>query len=133
VTKDLTLEWVEKVTLPDPTGKMKDSPGCLRKVREKNVSSPIVSFKSTLPLILCKVSIGESNRFAHQEMVKAKANGKTENNICGAKWKHGITVGGFMVFFGILLQMCLFPLPGHSYILYWAHGAVVFPFVNKMP
>jgi hypothetical protein len=41
--------------------------------------------------------------------------------------------GEFMVFFGILLQMCIFPLPGHSYILYWAHGAVMFPFVNKMP
>jgi hypothetical protein len=37
-----------------------------------------------------------------------------------------------MVFFGILLQMCLFPLPGHSYVLYWAHGAIMFPFVNKM-
>jgi hypothetical protein len=38
-----------------------------------------------------------------------------------------------MVFFGILLQMCLFPLPGNSCVLYWAHGAVVFPFINKMP
>jgi hypothetical protein len=37
-----------------------------------------------------------------------------------------------MVFFGILLQMCLFPLPGHSYVLYWAYGDVMFPFVKKM-
>jgi hypothetical protein len=79
------------------------------------------------------VSFEKSNRFAHHEMVKAKAKGKTENNICGAKWKHYIKLGGFMVLFGILLQMCLFPLPGHSYILYKAHDAVMFPFVIKMP
>jgi hypothetical protein len=57
---------------------MKDSPGCLRKGREKNFRSPVVSFMSTLPLVFWKISIGESNRFAHQEMVKAKAKGKTE-------------------------------------------------------
>jgi hypothetical protein len=37
-----------------------------------------------------------------------------------------------MVFFGILLQMCLFPLSWNSYILDWAHGDIMFPFVNKM-
>jgi hypothetical protein len=85
----------------------------------------------THPLVFWKVSFGESNRFAHQEMVKAKARRKTENNICGAKWKD-ITLGEFMVFFGILLQMCLFPLPVHSYVMYWAHGAIMFSFVNKI-
>jgi hypothetical protein len=117
--------------LPEPTDKMKDTPGGLQKGRKKNFRSPVVSFMSTLPLFFWKVSFGESNRFAHQEMVKAKARRKTENNICGAKWKD-ITLGEFMVFFGILLQMCLFPLPGHSYVLYWAYGDVMFPFVKKM-
>jgi hypothetical protein len=37
-----------------------------------------------------------------------------------------------MVFFGILLQMCLFPFPGHSFVLYWVHGAIMFLFVNKI-
>jgi hypothetical protein len=120
-------------TLPEPTDKMKDSHGCLRKGGENSFCSPVVYFMSTLPLVFWKVSIVKSNRFAHQEMVKAKAKGKTEKNICGAKWKQDITLGGFMVLFGILLQMCLFPLPGHSYILYWVHGAAMFPFVNKMP
>jgi hypothetical protein len=72
-----------------------------------------------------------SNRFAHQEMVKAKARGKTENNICGAKCKD-ITLGEFMIFLCILLQMCIFPLTGHSYVLYWVYGAIMFHFVNKM-
>jgi hypothetical protein len=58
VTKYITLEWVEKGTLPEPTDKMKDSPSCLRKGCEKNFRSPVVSFKSTLTLILCKVFIG---------------------------------------------------------------------------
>jgi hypothetical protein len=110
--------------------KIKDTPGGLRKGREKNFWSPVVSFMSTLPLVFCKVSFGESNRFAHQEMAKANARGKTENNICGAKWKD-IKLGEFMVFFGVLLQMCLFPLPGH-FFLYWVHGAIMFSFVNKM-
>jgi hypothetical protein len=90
VTKYLTLDWFEGGCFPEPTNKMKDTPGGLRKGREKNFWSPVVSFMSTLPLVFWKVSFGESNRFAHQEM--AKARGKTENNICGAKWK-GITLG----------------------------------------
>jgi hypothetical protein len=64
-------------------------------------------------------------------MAKAMARENTEKNICGAKWKD-ITLGEFMVFFGILLQICIFPLPGHSYVLYWAYGAIMFPFINKM-
>jgi hypothetical protein len=43
------------------------------------------------------VSFGEINRFAHQETGKAKAKGKTEKNICGAMWKHGITLGVYGV------------------------------------
>jgi hypothetical protein len=58
VTKDLTLEWVEEGNLPKPTDKMKDSPCCLRKGCEKNFRSPVMSFISTLPLILWEVSIG---------------------------------------------------------------------------
>jgi hypothetical protein len=131
VTKYLNLDWVEEDCLPDPTNKMKDTPGGLFKGREKNFRSPVVSLMSTLPLVLWKVSFRESNRFAHQEMEKAQTRGKTENNMCGAKWKD-ITLGDFMVFFGILLKMCLFPLPWHSYVLCWAHGAIIFPFVNKM-
>jgi hypothetical protein len=114
VKKVLTLEWVEEGTLLEPTEKMKDSPGYIRNGREKNFHSPTVIFMSTLPPVFWKVSIGESNMFAHQEMVKAKANEKTRKNICGAKWKHDIRLGEFMVFFGILLQICPFPLPGHS-------------------
>jgi hypothetical protein len=37
-----------------------------------------------------------------------------------------------MVFIGILLHMCLFPLPGHSYVLYRLYGAGAYTFVNKM-
>jgi hypothetical protein len=65
VTKDLTLDWVEESCLPEPTNKMKNTPGGLRKGRGKNFRSPVVSFMSTLPLVFCKVSFGERNRFAH--------------------------------------------------------------------
>jgi hypothetical protein len=92
---------------------MKDTSGGLRKGREKNFLSSVVSFVSALQLVFWKVSLGEINRFVHQEMAKVKERRKTENNIFGVKWKD-ITLGEFMVFFGILLQMCLSPLPGHS-------------------
>jgi hypothetical protein len=106
-------------------------PGGLRKGREKNFLSSVVSFVSALQLVFWKVSLGEINRFVHQEMAKVKERRKTENNIFGVKWKD-ITLGEFMVFFGILLQMCLSPLPGRSYVLYWAYGAIMFAFFNKM-
>jgi hypothetical protein len=61
---------------------MKYTPGGLHKVHKKNFRSPVVSFMSTVPLVFWKVSFRESNRFAHQEMAKAKARGKTENKIC---------------------------------------------------
>jgi hypothetical protein len=108
VTKDLMLDWVEEGTLPKPMDTIKDTPGCLRKVRKKHVRYHVVSFMSTLPLIFWKISFDESNRFAHQEIRKAKEKGLTENNICGAKWKHDITLGELMVFFGILLWICIF-------------------------
>jgi hypothetical protein len=65
VTKYLTLDWVEGGCLPKPTDKMKDTPGGLRKGREKNFRAPVVSFMSTLPLVFWKVSFGERNMFAH--------------------------------------------------------------------
>jgi hypothetical protein len=77
VTKDLTLGWVEGGCLPEPTDKMKDTSGGLRKGREKNFRSPVVSFVSTLSLVFWKLAFGENYMFAHQEMVKAKARGKT--------------------------------------------------------
>jgi hypothetical protein len=85
VTEDLTLDWVEENTLLDPKEKMKDTHGCLRKGRENNVRYPVVSFVSTLPLIFWKISFGESNRFAHQEMRNANTKCLTENNMCGAQ------------------------------------------------
>jgi hypothetical protein len=133
VTQDLTLDWVEEGTLPEPKDKTKDTPGCLRRGCENNFRSPVVSFMSTLPLIFWKVSFGESTSFAHHEMRKARAKGLTENKMCGTKWKQDITLGEFMVFFGILLQMCLFLLPWNLYVLYWAYGAVMYPFINKIP
>jgi hypothetical protein len=114
VTKDLTLEPMEN---------MKHAPGCLRNGRKKHFRSPFISCMCTLLLNFWKVSFGEINRFAHHEMWKVKAKGKTKNIMCGAKWKHNTTLGEFMVLFSILLQMCILPLPGHSYVLYWAHGA----------
>jgi hypothetical protein len=118
VTQDLTLDWVEEGTLPEPKDKMKDAPGCLLKGREQIFRSPVVSFMSTLPLIFWKVSFGEINRLAHQEMRKARAIVLNEHNLCGTKWKQDITLGEFMVFFGILLQMYSFPLSVYSYMLY---------------
>jgi hypothetical protein len=56
VMKDLTLNWVEGGCPPEPTDKMKDTPGGLRKVCEKNSRSPVVSFMSALPLVFWKVS-----------------------------------------------------------------------------
>jgi hypothetical protein len=73
---------------------------------------------STLPLLFWKICVGQSNTFANQKMDKAKEKGKPENVICDTKWRHDITLGEFMVFMGILLYMCFFPLPGHSYVLY---------------
>jgi hypothetical protein len=87
---------------------------------------------SNIPIIFWKVSFGKRNMFGHQETRMGNAKGLAEKNICGAKWKHNITLGEFMVFFGILLQMRLFPLPYHSYVMYWAYGAVVYPFINGL-
>jgi hypothetical protein len=121
VMQYITLDWVKEGTLPEPKKKMKDTLGCLRKDRHNNFCSPVVSCMSTLLLIFWKVSFAESNRFDHDELRKAREKWLTENIICGTKWKQDITLGEFMVFFGILLQMLLFPLPVRSYVLYLAH------------
>jgi hypothetical protein len=123
---------VEEGETTEPTDKMTDTPRSLQKGREKNFWAPIVALMSTLPLLFWKICVVQSNKFAHQEMDKAKEKGKPENVICGTKWRHAIVLGEFMVFMGILLFMCLFPLPGHSYVLYWSYGAVSYNFVNKI-
>jgi hypothetical protein len=123
---------VEEGETTEPTDKMTDTPRSLRKGREKKCRAPIVALMSTLPLLFWKIYVGQSNKFAHQEMDKAKEKGKPENVICGTKWRHDIVLGKFMVFMGILLFMGIFPLPGHSYVLYWSYGAILYTFVNKM-
>jgi hypothetical protein len=123
--------FVDQDAYDDPPT-MTDTPRSLRKGREKSFRAPIVAFMSTLPLLFWKICVGQSNKFAHQEMDKAKEKGKPENVICGTKWRHDITLCKFMVFMGILLYMCIFPLPDHSYVLHWLYGAVSYPFVNKM-
>jgi hypothetical protein len=130
--KEYSLDWVEEGEVPDPTDKMNDTPGCLRICRKKNVRAHIASTMSTLPLLCLNICIEESNNFAHQEMDKAKEKYNHENVICGTKWRHAINLGKFMVFIGILLHMCMFPLPGHSYLLSWSYDAITYSFVNKM-
>jgi hypothetical protein len=78
---------------PEPTDKMKDMPECLKKCREKNFRAPAIAMVPTLPLLFWKTCIGQSNKFAHQEMDQAKVKGDPENVLCGAKWRHNITLG----------------------------------------
>jgi hypothetical protein len=88
---------------------------------------------SALPLLFWNICIEEINKFAHQEMDKVKEKDNPDNVICGVKWQHDTTLGEYMVFMGILLHMCLiFPLRGHSYVLYWSYGAIACPVFDKM-
>jgi hypothetical protein len=89
---EYTLDWVEEGETPEPTDKMADTPGSLRKGRENNWRASIVALMSTLPLLFWKISVGQSNKFAHQEMEKAKDKWKPENVTHRTKWRHDITL-----------------------------------------
>jgi hypothetical protein len=64
--KDYLLDWVEEVETPEPTDKITETPGSLRKGREKNFPAPSVAFMSTLPLLFWKICVKKSNKIAHQ-------------------------------------------------------------------
>jgi hypothetical protein len=84
---------------------------------------------STLPLIFWKVSFGESNRFAHQELRKENAKGLAEIFL----WSKVATRHHIEGVHGVLwYPSSNVPLPTIR-ALYWAYGAIMYPFVNEMP
>jgi hypothetical protein len=53
--KEYMLDWEEEGELPKPTENMKDTPGCLRKGREKNCRAPVITMMLMLPLLFWKI------------------------------------------------------------------------------
>lgn len=60
--------------------------------------------------------VSQNNKYAN-DMMKSENN--TTGFISGNKWQRDITIDEIIIFFGIMLHMCLRPIPGRPYTDAW--------------
>ena len=76
-------------------------------------TSPLASLLRFLPIGIWLDIVKESNRYASQTRISSK------QTVSGVPWKQDITIKELMTFFGIMLHMCIRPMPGHPYTDAW--------------
>jgi hypothetical protein len=110
-----------------PADKMEDRPSTLLPgAATKWVYSPISAFLAFLPIALWEKIAHETSRYARQVMTN-----NNTNMIASRKWVRAVSLTEIMQFFGILLKMVLYPLPGQSYAAYWDNPEL-YSFVKHM-
>jgi hypothetical protein len=123
--------WQRYGVLEEPQNKMPFSPGRLKPEYVKNFATPLDSIMSIFPLIYWKIIARESNDNAQTKLdLQLLKNGK--RNISGCCWTHDTTYTEILHFYGILMMMVLFPLPGATYTSYWTYASPMFTWTNMM-
>ena len=110
----LRFKWRADTEIPEPVGISRDKTTTVKPEYTSFFSSPINSFLSFVPLKLFKTIVFFSNKYAHDVMSK-----NANNLISGANWNRDISINEMMVFFGILIKMTLWPMPGQPYENAW--------------
>jgi hypothetical protein len=94
--------------------KMPFSHGRLKLEYVNNFVTPLDSMMSISPLIYWKIVVHESNDNAQIKLdLQFQNNGK--RTISRARWTHDTMYIEILRFYGILMMMVLFPLPGAAY------------------
>jgi hypothetical protein len=83
------------------------------------------------PLIYWKIISRETNDNAHMNIEQQFAT-TGKHTISGSRWTHDTTFKEILQFYGILIMMVLFPLPGATYTAYWTYGSPMFPWTNTI-
>jgi len=76
-------------------------------------TTPLESLLKFLPIGIWLDIVKESNRYANQKRISSK------QTISGLTWNQDITIKELMTFFGIMLHMCIRPMPGYTYTHAW--------------
>lgn len=105
---DNGLTWKLNKKVSPPLNVSKGKKSRLKKDAKKHFSTPGSSLLAFLPLKFWKLWCFETNRYGK---MKAKEKGSSFSPV---------SLKEFMKFFGILLKMTMFPMPGQSYPVYWA-------------
>jgi hypothetical protein len=86
---------------------------------------------SIFPLIYWKIISRETNDNAHMKL-QQQFTMMGKHTISGSRWTHDTTFKEILQFYGILMMMVLFPLPGATYTAYWTYGSPMFPWTNTI-
>jgi hypothetical protein len=125
------LYWQRDGVLEEPQNKMSFLRGRLKPEYVKNFATPLVSIMSIFPLIYWKIIARESNDNAQTKLdLQFLKNGK--QTISGCRWTNETTYTENLQFYGILMMMVFFPLPGATYTAYWTYASPMFTWTNMM-
>ena len=110
------ITWEQNEELPEPSEKSHFGPSQLKEDYSHHFDTILDSFMAFLPHTIWEFILAQSNLYSKQVHEESG-----DNNICGAPWRHDITLDEFMAFMGIHLLMCLHPIPGRDIEYYFQH------------
>jgi hypothetical protein len=122
------LYWQRDGVLEEP----KKMPFLRRRLKPefvKNFATPLNSIMPIFPLMYWKLIARELNDNIQTKLdLKFLKNGK--RTISGCRWTHETTYTEIFKFYGILIIMVLFLLPGATYTSYWTYASPIFTWTN---
>ena len=74
-------------------------------------TTPVHSLLQFIPIGMWLVMLKKSNHYAHEKM-KLQSQLQCHCTISGKPWKNDINIDELMAFWGIMIHMCLRPMPG---------------------
>lgn len=77
-------------------------------------TSPVHSLLQFIPIGMRMEMVKESNRYDHQ-LMDSQLQFDVHGTISGKPWMADITIDELMTFFGIMINMCIRPIPGRTY------------------
>ena len=87
---------------------------------QKLFRTPLISLLQFIPIGMWLIMVKESNKYAHQVM-DSQSQLSTQATISGRPWNSDITINELMTFFGVMIHMCIRPMPGRTYTEAWKY------------
>lgn len=120
------ITWEQNKSIPEPSEKSCFGESKLKEQYAHHFDTVIDSFLAFLPHTIWEFIVAQSNLYAEQVREK-----NSNGYICGAPWKHDITLDEMMTFIGIHILMTLHPIPGRD-IEYYFQNPDIYEFVKAI-
>ena len=110
--------WNHNVQQKPPSNISNHGPTHIKEGCQKLFKTPLTSLLQFIPIGMWLIMVKESNKYAHQ-LMSSQSEMSGHPTISGRQWKSDITINELMTFFGVMIHMCLRPMPGRTYTEAW--------------